>query len=282
MKIGFVTAVRLGLGCMEEIQDCGGGLELAITLRDDLQRDKSGRVYLDEFCDRHAIDLVKTRQVNDPPVLAAVAEHEIDWLFIIGWSQIAKPPLLGTPRKGVLGMHPTLLPEGRGRAAIPWAILKGLRETGVTLFKLDEGVDTGPILAQRRIPMALDETATALYDKVTLAHRQLIRGCLPDLAAERIKPIPQDESKATEWPGRRPADGKITSDMTVSYVDRLVRATTHPYPGAFVELEGGVLRVWRGVVGDPRTPPPPGAHRLVLSDGVYDALDHEWEGPPAH
>ena len=143
MKFGFVTCVELGLSCMEEIYAAGGELDLAITLHDDRAINKSGRVYLDDFCGARGIDLVKVRHINDSEAIEAIRSREIDWLFIIGWSQIAGPQVLAAPTHGVHGIHPTLLPEGRGRAPIPWAILKGLKETGVTLFKLDEGVDTG-------------------------------------------------------------------------------------------------------------------------------------------
>src|SRR5690554_2083 len=146
IKIGFVTCVQLGLSCMEAIYEANGKLALAITLNDDQARQKSGRVYLDEFCKRKSIPLMKSSHINNKDVIDSIKEADLDWLFIIGWSQIASKELLETPKNGTLGMHPTLLPCGRGRASIPWAILKGLDTTGVTLFKLDEGVDTGPIV----------------------------------------------------------------------------------------------------------------------------------------
>jgi methionyl-tRNA formyltransferase len=279
MRFAFVTCVQLGLGCMNEIYRVGGRLDLVITLHDRLAREKSGRIFVDEFARGQGLDVLKVGNVNDDRVLRALDERRIDWLFIIGWSQIARPPLLQAPRRGVLGMHPTLLPQGRGRAAIPWAILKGLPETGVTLFQLDEGVDTGPILAQERLPIAPDETATTLYARVAEAHRRLMRRVWPDLAGGRIAPIPQDESRASVWPGRTPEDGRITPAMAVAEVDRLVRATTRPYPGAFWEDGGGVVRIWAGTIGDPAGPPPAGALRLPLRDGVYEALDHEREAP---
>src|SRR5690606_9572551 len=132
-----------------------------------------------------------------------------------GWSQIAAAETISTPAKGAIGAHPTLLPEGRGRAAIPWAIIKGLTKTGVTFFKMDEGVDTGPILGQYEIPLAPAETATVLYDKVNQAHIQLIEKIWEDLAADRVEALAQDESKATYWEGRTPADGELRGEMTV-------------------------------------------------------------------
>jgi methionyl-tRNA formyltransferase len=149
--------------------------------------------------------------------------------------------------------------------------------TGVTLFKLDEGVDTGPILAQERLLIAPDETATTLYERVAEAHRVLMRKVWPDLLASRLELVAQDDTNATEWPGRTPEDGRILPDMTVVQVDRLVRATTRPYPGAFWVEGDKVIRIWRGVKGDSPQTAPEGAYRLCLADGHYDALDYQYE-----
>jgi methionyl-tRNA formyltransferase len=274
MKFGFVTCVQLGLSCMEEIYAAGGKLDLAITLTDDRAIDKSGRVYLDEFAAEHNIELVKIKHINDADAIEAIRSRGIDWLFIIGWSQIAGPEVLAAPTRGVLGIHPTLLPEGRGRAPIPWAILKGLKQTGVTLFKLDEGVDTGEIVAQEILPLAVDETATTLYKRVNDAHRTIIRNVWPALSADAINLRKQDESKATIWPRRTPEDGRITLDMTVEYVDRLVRATTRPYPGAFTEAGGKVIRIWKGkVVGESDVSDK--GYLFDLANGKYLATDFE-------
>ncbi|MBI1295535.1 methionyl-tRNA formyltransferase [bacterium] len=247
MKFGFVTCVQLGLACMHEIYQAGGALDLVITLHDRLAINKSGRVYVDDFCTQHQIDLVKIRHINDQAAIDAIRQHQIDWLFIIGWSQIAGADVRAAPHKGCLGMHPTLLPTGRGRAAIPWAILKGLDQTGVTLFKLDQGVDTGPILAQEVLPLTPDETATTLYERVTVAHRTLISRIWRDLELDRLILQPQNDELATEWPGRSPEDGVILPEMTCVYVERLIRAVTHPYPGAFVDDDTDRYLVWRGI-----------------------------------
>ena len=114
------------------------------------------------------------------------------------------------------------------------------------MFKLDEGVDTGLVVAQEVLSLAADETATTLYQRVTEAHRTLIASAWIDLVADTVILQEQDESQSTEWPGRKPEDGVILSDMDCSYVDRLVRAVTHPYPGAFIDFEGKRYTIWAG------------------------------------
>lgn len=273
MRFGFVTCVQLGLSCMDAIHEVGGRLDLAITLEDDMVRTKSGRVYLDDVCRDREIELVKIRNINQPAAIDAVLSREIDWLFIIGWSQIARAEMLAAPRRGALGMHPTLLPQGRGRAAIPWAILKQLDKTGVTLFQLDAGVDTGPILAQREIALTPSTDAASLYHAVDAAHADLMRGVFPDLVADAVTPRPQDEAGATEWPGRTPEDGRIDRQGSVRAAERLVRATTRPYPGAFTEVDGKTITIWRCEIG-----PASGTTQdltIAFDDGRLHCL--EWE-----
>lgn len=283
MRAGFVTCVKLGLSCIEEIYNVGGSLELVITLHDYLARAKSGRIYVDDFCLRHNIPVIKVKNINEPEAIRAIKESKIDWLFIIGWSQIAKKHVLEAPSKGCLGMHPTLLPEGRGRAAIPWAILKGLKQTGVTLFKLDEGVDTGPIIAQEVIGIEERDTAMTLYEKVISAHKSLIRSVWPMLVNDKVVATPQRNELASYWPERKPEDGRILPEMTVEQVDRLVRAVTRPYPGAFIILNGEKYVIWSGI---PRWNTAKNAESFIDNkghlwlktiDGYFEAFDWEKE-----
>jgi len=270
MKIAFCTCVQLGKSCIEEVLRIGGHFDLFITLKDEQAKQKSGRIYLDELAARENTPLLKIRHINDPEVLTALAEYDIDWLFIIGWSQIAGEKVLSAPKQGIIGMHPTLLPFGRGRAAIPWAILKGLPETGVSMFKMDAGVDTGDIIAQGRIPLHDDITATELYTLVDEMHVKLMSRCWQDLVNGTVTLTPQDHSKATEWPGRKPEDGEIFPSMSMEEADRMVRAVTHPYPGAFYRTAEGTIRIWSATVD-------PHAGMLALKDGFLNPIDFEKE-----
>ena len=274
MKVAFCTCVQIGLSCIESVLDIGGSFNLFITLHDHKAKNKSGRVYLDELSKQTGTPLLKINHVNDQETIDALREFEIDWLFIIGWSQIASSNVLDAPKKGAIGAHPTLLPIGRGRAAVPWAILKGLDKTGVTFFKMNEGVDTGLILGQEVIELGPDETATILYNKVNTAHETLIKKIWPSLMIDSINGIEQDESKASYWEGRKPEDGKIErAKMSRVEVDTLVRATARPYPGAFIQLPYNLKKIiWRGSLTKVS-----GAEKLDLKDGVYYILESSIE-----
>lgn len=268
MNMAFATCVQLGLSCIEEIYRIGGELTLLITLKDDQARDKSGRVYLDSFADQHNLPLLKINSINDHSVIQAIDDQDIDWLFIIGWSQIVGPELLKVPKRGCIGMHPTLLPAGRGRASIPWAILKGLEKTGVTMFKLDEGIDTGDIIGQAIIELKEHITATELYQKANDMHVVLISKYWTDIVNDRIILTKQKENEATVWPGRKPEDGEIFSSMSMEEADIMVRAVTHPYPGAFFRDKDKIIRIWSAKIDA-------GAGMVKLADGFITPLEYE-------
>jgi len=271
MKIAFCTCVQLGLSSIESIINMGGKFSLLITLHDDRAKKKSGRIYLDEIAKRNNIPLLKINHINDNVTISTLKELDIDWLFIIGWSQIASTEVLRSVKKGVIGAHPTLLPEGRGRAAIPWAILKGLTKTGVTFFKMDEGVDTGEILDQYEIELSACITATELYEKVNNAHIILIKRIWPSVYNNTIIGKKQNELNATYLEGRRPEDGELNLNMTVNEADKLIRATTKPYPGAFLFLNGAKLVIWKGSFNKQDD-----AISLNFVDGVYYVTEYEW------
>ncbi len=269
-KVAFTTCVKLGLSCIEEIYRIGGKLDLLITLKDDRAKNKSGRIYLDGIAESENTPLLKINSINDPEVIEALKKHEIDWLFIIGWSQIAKKKVLETPTNGCIGMHPTLLPIGRGRASIPWAIIKGLDKTGVTMFKLDEGVDTGDVIGQSIIEIDARATATDLYKKIDEMHVELISKYWENIVNNRVVLTKQDESKATEWIGRKPEDGELLRSMKMDEADKLVRAVTHPYPGAFYKDGDKVIKIWSANID-------PDEGEIKLCDGYLTPIDYEVE-----
>lgn len=271
MKIGFVTCVQLGLSCIERIYEIGGHLDVLITLNDEKSVSKSGRIYLDDIAAQHQVPLEKINHINEEASLEMLSKYDLDWLFIIGWSQIASKEVLSSAKMGCIGMHPTLLPIGRGRAAIPWAIIKGLDKTGVTMFKLDEGVDTGEILGQIEIPLSNIITSTELYKKVDEVHVSLIDKVFPLLMNNTQVLLKQDESKATYWEGRKPADGELLSTMDRDQADRLVRATTKPYPGAFYLINDKKIIVWSASFSNEGI----GEYSFKLVDGYLNPIEFE-------
>src|SRR5437762_3030199 len=246
MRLVWVSFDVMGRDCLAAAAEAGADVVAVVTLPGPIAPDRSGQCSFDEIAVELGARLIETADVNSPETIAALREADPDLIFVVGWSQLVLDEFIGLPRHGVFGMHPTLLPRHRGRAAIPWAILSGLAKTGVTLFQIADGTaDAGPVVGQVEVPIAQDETATTLYEKVTSAHLELVRQFVPKLLDGTAERTPQDTRRASAWPKRAPADGIIDWETRAPYLYDWVRAQTRPYPGAFTFLGDDRLIVWR-------------------------------------
>ncbi|MGZ6729504.1 MAG: formyltransferase family protein, partial [Gaiellaceae bacterium] len=139
MRLVWVSFDVMGRDCLVAAAEAGAEVAAVVTLPGPIDPSRSGQCSFDEIAGELGAKLVETADVNSPATVEAVREVEPDLIFIVGWSQLVGDGFIGLARHGVFGMHPTLLPRHRGRAAIPWAILCGLAKTGVTLFEIVDG-----------------------------------------------------------------------------------------------------------------------------------------------
>jgi methionyl-tRNA formyltransferase len=183
-----------------------------------------------------------------------------DVLLVWSYSMILPRAVLDVPPLGVVNLHGGLLPEYRGGHVMQWAIVNGERETGVTLHFVDEGVDTGPVIAEERFPIEWGDDAATLRLKMKAAGVRLIERFWPLVAAGRAPRRAQDESRARYWRLRTPADGLIDWSATSAGVYNLVRALVRPWPGAYT--------FWRGRKIVVRRVEPIGSETFGPSDGA--------------
>ena len=246
MRLVWVSFDVMGRDCLAAAAEAGAEVTAVVTLPGPIDPNRSGQCSFEGIASRLGARLIETADVNSPETISAVREVEPDLIFIVGWSQLVLDEFIGLARHGVFGMHPTLLPKHRGRAAIPWAILSGLAKTGVTLFEIVDGTaDSGPIVGQVEVPLAHDETARTLYERITEAHVELVREIVPQLLDGSAPRVEQDTRRASAWPKRTPADGIIDWETRAPYLYDWVRAQTRPYPGAFTFLGEEKVVVWR-------------------------------------
>ncbi|HSI97217.1 MAG TPA: methionyl-tRNA formyltransferase [Gaiellaceae bacterium] len=246
MRTVWVSFDTMGRDCLEAAAGARAEVVGIVTLPGPIDPNRSGQCSFDDVATRLGAQLVETHDVNADETLEAVRALDPDLIFVIGWPQLVREPLISLAREGVFGMHPTLLPRHRGRAPIPWAILSGLARTGVTLFEIvDATADSGAIVGQAVVEIAPDETATTLFDRLAEAHVELIREYVPRLLERTAPRIPQDPRRASSWPKRVPADGIIDWETRARYLHDWVRAQTRPYPGAFTFLGDERVVVWR-------------------------------------
>lgn len=245
MRTVWVSFDRVGRDCLEAAAAVGAEVVGIVTLPGPIDPSRSGQCSFDDVAGRLGATLHETHDINADETLEAVRALDPQLIFVVGWSQLVKDPFIALAGEGVFGMHPTLLPRHRGRAPIPWAILSGLARTGVTLFEIvDATPDSGAIVGQAVVDVALDETATTLFERIAAAHVELVRECIPQLIARTAPRTPQDASRASSWPKRVPGDGIIDWETRAPYLHDWVRAQTRPYPGAFTFLGDEKVVVW--------------------------------------
>jgi methionyl-tRNA formyltransferase len=163
------------------------------------------------------------------------------------YGRLIPAAVLELPRHGALNLHPSLLPRHRGASPVPAAILAGDGSTGVTLMRMDEGLDSGPIVAQRVVPLEGTETAPQLEERLAVLAAELLVETLPDWLAGRLTARPQAEEGATLTRPLRRADGRLDAGHPALELERQVRAY-QPWPGSFIETDGERLIVWRAAV----------------------------------
>ena len=188
---------------------------------------------------------IKVNNINDEENLRVIKEINPDLILVMGWSQLLKNDIIDIPRLGVIGSHPTELPKYRGRSPIPWSIIKNLKESALTFFYIQNGVDNGDILDQKKFSINENDNATIIYNKIIQIGKELLEKNLLLIEENKSKRIKQDESQFIEnWPKRNPEDGLIDWNNDSKSIHRLIRATTTPYPGAFTYLKGKKLTIW--------------------------------------
>lgn len=185
-------------------------------------------------------------KVSEPEVQVFLKAHTPDLLWVIGLSQLVPQRMIKIARVGGVGFHPTMLPEGRGRAPVAWTIVLGARAAANLFFLADEP-DAGDIIVQREVPVLPDDYSEDLIHRTNLVLAEAILELAPRLRSGDIPRTPQDHSKATYYAKRTPADGLIDWSATTDQVFRLIRAAGRPYPGAFTHSKRRKLTVWRGM-----------------------------------
>ena len=195
-------------------------------------------------------------RLRAPEAVAALAGLAPDLLVLADYGQIVPPAVLSLPPHGALNLHPSLLPRHRGASPIPAAILAGDAETGVTLMAMDEGLDTGPIVAQVRRALDGTETAPALEADLANLAADLLAASLQPWLDGRLRALPQASQGATLTRPLRREDGRLDPATGVAQLERMVRAF-QPWPGTWFETEAGRLVVWAAEAAPGASPASP-------------------------
>lgn len=238
LKTALVGSVGSARVVLERMIACGSPPALVLSLDEESAEQVSGYVPIHLFAEQNGIPAEKFRKIGDARPVKLLRDLAPDYIFVIGLSQLVGEEVLSAAKCGVVGFHPTKLPKGRGRAAIVWQILTGVRDTACTMFLIDAGADSGPVLAQEPYTIEEGDYASDVGKKVLDALARLTDRVLEGLAAGTLAPVPQNDAEATYYLRRAPEDGRIDWNLPAAEILTLIRAASHPYPGAYSLYEG--------------------------------------------
>jgi methionyl-tRNA formyltransferase len=207
------------------------------------------------------LPFIQPAKLREPEAMEQLHHWAPDLIVVAAFGQILRSQVLDLPRYGCVNVHASLLPRWRGAAPINAAILHGDAETGVTIMRMDPGVDTGSILSQRSEPIVPDDTTTTLSQRLSDLGADLLLETLPGYLRGEVQPQLQDGTLATYAPMLKKEDGNLDFTQTAVELERSVRAF-QPWPGAYLEWAGGLLKIQRAIVEDISPAMAPG-QRLV-------------------
>lgn len=243
MKTIVLAYHNIGCAGLEKLIEYGFDVKAVFTHKDDPHEN----VWFDsvaELAARHKIPVFAPEDINHFLWVQKIKDYKPDVLFSFYYRAMLKPALLEVPAVGCFNLHGSLLPRYRGRCPVNWVLINGEKETGVTLHCMTPRPDDGDIVGQRKILISDDDTAKTLYTKITSAAQDVLDQTLPAIKSKKFRRIPQDNSLASYYGGRRPEQGEINWQEPAECVRNVVRALTRPYPGAFTFLRNKKIFLW--------------------------------------
>jgi methionyl-tRNA formyltransferase len=295
----FFGCTDTGWDCCQALLEQGVALAAVVTMPRDFRiswapapvRNVRHRD-LAPLAHRHGLPVLDgTDASRRPDFREAIARLEPDLLVVVGWFHMISRSLRAQARLGAVGVHASLLPKYRGGAPLVWAMIHGVRETGVTLFHFDDGVDDGDIVAQARIAIGPDDTIAEVVERANAMAVGLVSRHVPAVLAGTAPRTAQDPGEATVVPQRSPDDGRIEwGRLAAREVHDWVRAQTRPYPGAFTYDGDRRLTIWRTALAALPSPTSLRSGAVKITDGrvsvacadghLVEVIEVQWEGTP--
>ncbi len=247
MKIAVYAYHDIGCEALKTLDDLGQDVAAVFTHHDD-PKENVWFNSVESLAHEMGIPVFTPENPNTEKWIRKIKYMAPDLILSFYYRNLICEEILGLPPKGSMNLHGSLLPKFRGRAPVNWAIVKGEKETGLTLHHMVKAPDAGDIVAQKKISISRDDTALTLFKKLVPLTREILTETIPLIENGTAPRTPQDASKATYFGGRKPEDGKINWESSPEEIYNLVRAVTHPYPGAFAHLGEKKVMIWQAKV----------------------------------
>jgi methionyl-tRNA formyltransferase len=244
MRLLFVGSKDRGVRCLDALFEAGHNV-VAVVTNSGPDPDAFWTGSVSEAAKARDLPVYEPDDINDPTIVAELSELSVELTVMSGYNQILGTEILSIPTHGTINMHAGKLPEYRGGSPMNWAIINGEREGIATIHYATETVDAGDVVVEHPYPIHEEDTIADVRDRTLELFPEILLTAVDEIERETVDPRPIDVSEGTYWGSRKPQDGRIRwSEMTAKDVYDFVRALTHPYPGAFTNLNGERLYVW--------------------------------------
>lgn len=266
MRIVFMGTPDFSVGTLEAILAAGHQVAAVVTQPDKPKgRGKALQATpVKEAALAHGLTVYQPRKVREDSFLEELKKINPDVIVVVAFGQIIPRTILELPKFGCINVHASLLPKYRGAAPIQWAVIDGEEVSGVTIMRMDAGLDTGDMLSKVEVPLAEDETGGSLFDKLSEAGARQLVQTLDRLEDGTVQPEKQPEESPTGYARMiTKADGLIVWTKDAKSIERLIRGL-NPWPSAFTRLEGKNLKIWKAAVQEQDSGLAPGT---VISAG---------------
>lgn len=257
MRVVFFGASAYGIKCLRAVLDikCVELIGVVTTQKEYILTYSAGqenRIMNNAVYDEiHQIGAEKNipvfvmEKMNEQRTIDVLMDWEPELIVVSGWYHMIGASIRTISKYGVVGLHSSLLPKYRGAAPLVWQMINGESKTGITLFYMDKGVDSGDIIAQAEEVIEETDTIATLYERVGSKGIELLKEYLPLIALEKAPRIKQEHLEEKDvWPQRKPEDGLIDWSKSPREIENFVRAQTKPYPGAYTIVNGKKVIIW--------------------------------------
>ena len=287
MRIIFMGTPDFAVGTLEALVNAGHEVVLAVTQPDKPQGRKQILVAppVKQTAEKLGIPVYQPKRVREPEALAVLRGYEPELIVVAAFGQILPKELLDMPTYGCINVHASLLPKYRGAAPIQWAILNGDAVTGVTIMRMDVGLDTGDMIAKAEVAITPQDTGGSLFDRLAETGAKLCVDTIPSIVDGTAVYTPQDEQAATKVGQISKKDCLIDFTRSAAAIECQIRGL-NPWPSAYTSLAGKTLKIWSAQVSDRQTEAQPGTVVLVekdsfgvqTGDGVLICTEVQLEG----
>lgn len=270
MKIIFAGTPEFAVPSLDRLYESGHDIKLVITQRD-RPKGRGKKVQFTSVKERalkYDVEVFQPDNINSSDSIEKLREISPDFIVVAAFGQILKKEVLDIPKYGCINVHASLLPKYRGAAPINWAIINGEDETGITIMKMEQGLDTGDIISQGSIPITKDDDCESIHDKLALLGADLLIKTMEDIVDGKAIYTPQDDSLSSYSPMIFKETGKIDWNRKAEDIVNLIRGLK-PWPIAYTRYRDETMKIHRASIVPNLSNGKPGEIVKVSNEGIY-------------